>query len=82
MVGDVYSSLIGFWLPDVGPRMMLMDDNELALACKDYLYRIGTRQFRNDSELAAAAERERWPGWDSHSWRFQQRGCSKPKSSS
>ena len=34
MVGDVYSSLIGFWLPDVGPRMMLMDDNELGWPAK------------------------------------------------
>ncbi len=78
LVGEPTCRLIEFWLPDLGPRMILMDDNELASACKDYLVRIGARQFRDESEVAQAAEQEQWPGWESNAWRFRPRRRAEP----
>ena len=44
--------LIEFWLPELGPRMRLMDDGDLANACKEYLRAKGVRRFSSSPKFA------------------------------
>ncbi len=55
-VGD-YSDrdLIYFWEPMRGQLMAtIIENNELAYACKKYLLEHGARRFTNDSQVEAA----------------------------
>jgi hypothetical protein len=60
--GDL-CDLIGFVLPELGCRWVLMRDAELSARCKAYLERHGVRSFRSSHELADTARREQWPHW-------------------
>jgi hypothetical protein len=56
--------VIAAWYPEVGLRSIIIEDNDLALACDRFLREAGVRRFRSWEELGAAQDREKWDGWD------------------
>ena len=67
LVGEAPHELPAFWLPEIGFRYLVIEDDELSRACADFLARRGARRFRDAAEMLSAACSERWPGWDSRS---------------
>ena len=61
LIGDAHSCLIGFWLPAIGFRYRIIENDGLSRACKDYLRKHGARQFASSQEVFDAAEQEHWP---------------------
>jgi hypothetical protein len=65
MKGEI-CDLIGFVLPEIGSRWVIMRDSDHASRCQSYLEQCGTRKFRSLNELANAARLEQWPHWEQH----------------
>lgn len=59
-------SLVACWIPDIGLRALVIEDDELAQACKQYLNRRGARQFTDLGEIYRTAVAEQWPDWAKH----------------
>ena len=66
LIGEPGADLAALYLPEIGFRVMIMRNNELAVACKAFLAQRGARRFRDYTEWQAAAHAERWPGWERH----------------
>ena len=65
LVGESENHLpLSFWVAELGPRVMMCDDNDLAQACKKYLLKRRARWFASYDEVYAVARRERWPDWE------------------
>lgn len=56
--------LIHFWLNDLGPRLMIIEDQQFGKACRNYLRSMGVKVFGSDQELLETAKRENWPNWN------------------
>jgi hypothetical protein len=52
--------LIVTWAPESGPRMLIIESDDLAAACYRYLAKRGIRRFQSTWELLQAAEQEAW----------------------
>ena len=55
---------IALWFPEIGLRYLIIEWDELAEACRDYLRAAGVRHFESCSELQEALRAEKWEGWD------------------
>ena len=55
---------IGFWHPEYGTRFVVIEDDELAAAVREYLTALGARRFSSTQEVDAAVTRGEWPSSD------------------
>jgi hypothetical protein len=56
--------LIGFWHPEIGFRLLILEKEDWAKACYAYLLKRGARQFASDEDISKAIYAEKWPRWD------------------
>jgi hypothetical protein len=66
LFGEAPHDLPVFWLPEIGFRYLIIEDDELSRASKDFLARRGARRFRDEAEMQSTAHSERWAGWEQH----------------
>jgi len=52
------------WYPEIGARELLIENDELAMACYAYLLNHGARKFVSWEDFGRALAAEKWPGWD------------------
>ena len=62
--GDEEPAVIGFWIPEIGFRYLILEKDDLARAAKQYLKKRGARVFAPEEDVWEVAFREKWPGWD------------------
>jgi hypothetical protein len=53
------------WYPEIGVRIKMIEDDDLANAVSAYLFDHGFRRFASMDDLWRAGSTEMWPGWDS-----------------
>ena len=51
------------WHPEFGLGLQLMEDNQLALACRDYLI-ANKKEFEGLDQAVATIIAEKWDGWE------------------
>ncbi len=56
--------LIALWYPEIGLRLLILENESLAKACYKHLLDRGNRIFDSCEQLRRTAAKERWPGWD------------------
>jgi hypothetical protein len=75
---DEPDGVIAVWYPEMGLRSLVIERDDLARACYDYLREAGARRFRSWDELREAQKRENWEGWDTCAdWRRLQQAAEK-----
>jgi hypothetical protein len=52
------------WYPEVGLRSIIIENDDLAIACDRFLREAGVRRYQSWEELGEAQGREQWDGWD------------------
>jgi hypothetical protein len=58
------SGLPIIWYPEIGLRCLIIENDDLSQAVRDYLREAGVRRFNSTEELLEAQRSEKWEGWD------------------
>jgi hypothetical protein len=61
--GETDGSIV-YWDPEIGMRWLIIEQGDIARACKRLLHIVGARRFTSTEELTQAPRLEKWPGWD------------------
>jgi hypothetical protein len=60
------NGIMVLWYPEVGARELVIESDELGVACYAYLLNHGARTFTSWEDFRQALATERWPGWDTY----------------
>ena len=66
LLGTSGRQLVALWHVKNAIMACVIEDNQLAAACKEYLRRRGHPTFIGVGEVYAHAARMQWPGWESY----------------
>jgi hypothetical protein len=62
LIGEPGCDLPALWLPGIGLRIVIVENDALAAACLNYLARRGVRRFKSGTDMLETSQREQWPG--------------------